>query len=446
MNSSRKKLIAGIAISAGVLAGCGGQGASTQHKDAHSVRLVSWGTNEQIKLFRASLAKFTKKTGIAVQVIQEPGTNYAQKINAQILSKSLPDIFWCQNSMAQDLGRQGKLFNWSDYASGKASGATDAGLDITKFSPGAVDTYRTPDGGLAGIPNEANTYGVFYNIDAFRTAGVPLPTADWTWDQMFADAKALTIKHNGKVTRTGMQQVWGLLNSPPGMAFYSVSNGGAPLAKQKSLVGVTSLQADPKLVEGTQKLATAIKAGYITGPDFTGANTEGQFINGQVPMVFGGQWISSDFFAAKPKMSWGYAPLPHGTAGQVAPAEANGFCSPKDLANPTDTWKVIAWMDVHAFNDAYSQDPIAPIAYLPGSQGYFQALDRDGSAGKSVADTVRAELANPNKLGTTLLDPWSSKSGNITTATWNPALQHDKNIDAAVHSWISKNQALIDGH
>src|SRR5882757_265754 len=159
MNSSRKKLIAGIAISAGVLAGCGGQGASTQHKDAHSVRLVSWGTNEQIKLFRASLAKFTKKTGIAVQVIQEPGTNYAQKINAQILSKSLPDVFWCQNSMAQDLGRQGKLFNWSDYASGKASGATDAGLDITKFSPGAVDTYRTPDGGLAGIPNEANPYG-----------------------------------------------------------------------------------------------------------------------------------------------------------------------------------------------------------------------------------------------------------------------------------------------
>src|SRR5215467_10924382 len=98
MNSSGKKLIAGIAISAGILSGCGGQGAGTQKQDAKAIRLVSWGTNQQIKLFRASLAKFTKKTGINVQVIQEPSANYAQKINAQILSKSLPNIFWCQNA------------------------------------------------------------------------------------------------------------------------------------------------------------------------------------------------------------------------------------------------------------------------------------------------------------------------------------------------------------
>jgi multiple sugar transport system substrate-binding protein len=445
LNSTKTKLIAGIAISAGILAGCGGQGAGTQKQSANTIRLVSWGTNQQIKLFRASLATFTKKTGVKVQVIQEPSANYAQKINAQILSKSLPDIFWCQNATAQDLGRQGKLYDWSKYASGQAKGAKTAGLDMSKFSPGALDTYKTPDGGLYGIPNEANTYGVFYNIDAFKKAGVALPTADWTWDQMFSDAKALTTKHNGK-TAPGMQQVWPLLNSPTGMAFYSVSNGGAPLAKQKSLVGVTTLQADPKLIQGTEKLASAVKSGYVTGPDFAGTNTEGQFINGQVPMVFGGQWISSDFFAAKTKMAWGYAPLPAGSAGQVAPAEANGFCSPNNLKNPGDTWKVIAWMDAHAFNDAYSQDPIAPIAYLPGSQGYFQALTKQGAAGKSVADTVKQELANPNKLGTSFLDPWSSKSANITTATWNPALQHDKNVGAAVQTWITKNQALINGH
>lgn len=440
-----RKLVATLAIGAGVLAACGGQGAGTQGKDGQTIRLVSWGTTQQIKLFQESLDRFTAKSGIKVQVVREPSTNYAQKINAQILSKSLPDIFWCQNSMEQDLGRQGKLYDWSDFADGKAKGAKDADLDMSKFSPGTVQTYRTPDGGLYGIPNEANTYGVFYNIDLFKAAGVKLPDADWTWDDLYNDAKALTTKKGDKVSRVGMQQVWPLLNSPTGQAFYSVSNGGAPLAKEKSLVGVTSLHADPKLIEGTQRLAEAIKAGYVTGPDFAGTNTEGQFINGQVPMVFGGQWISSDFFAAKPKMKWGYAPLPHGSAGQVAPAEANGFCSPKDLKNPAATWKVIAWMDAHGFNDAYREDPIAPIAYLPGSEGYFDALTKQGDAGKSVQATVRQELANPNKLGTTLLDPWSGKSGNITTATWNPALQHDKNVADAVQSWITKNQALIDG-
>ncbi|HEX3814194.1 MAG TPA: sugar ABC transporter substrate-binding protein [Mycobacteriales bacterium] len=443
MKLPRRSVAAGLAcVAIGAVAGCGGQGAGTQGGDGKTITLVSWGTNQQITLFQKSLDRFTKKSGIKVHVVKSPGTDYAQKINSQILSKSLPDIFWCQNSMEQDLGRQGKLYDWSKYVDGSAKGAKETGLDVSKFSPGAIDTYRTPDGKVYGIPNEANTYGVFYNADLFKQAGVALPTGNWTWNDLFADAKALTVR-NGKKVTPGMQQVWSLLNSPTGMSFYSVSNGGAPLTDNKSLVGVTKLQAGPQFVAGTERLAAAIKNGSVTGPNFAGTNTEGEFINGKVPMVFGGQWISSDFFAAKTKVNWGYAPLPRGTAGQVAPAEANGFCSPSYVKNPSATWKVISWMDTNGFNDAYKEDPIAPIAYIPGSQGYFDALEPQGAPGRSVEKTVRAELANPNKLGTTFLDPWSGKSGNLTTSIWNPALQNNKDVAPSIEKWISKTNAVI---
>jgi multiple sugar transport system substrate-binding protein len=432
----------GIVLSA--LAACaGGQGASTS--DDKTIKLMTWASNKDLKLYQASLEKLTDTTGIRVELVQVPSANYFQKINSQILSHTLPDIFWCTNinGTQQNLARQGVLYDWSAFANGTAKGAKGTGLDMTKFAPGMLDLFKTPDGKLYGIPNEVNTYGVYYNADLFRKAGLPVPNADWTWDDMFTAAERLTRKSNGKTTRYGMHTAWSLLTSPIGVSMYSVSNGGASLAPQKLWVGVEKVSADPTFMAGARRFADAIKAGYITGPTFNSANTEGAFINGNVPMIFAGQWISSGFFAAKPKIDWGYAPLPRGSAGQVAPAESNAFCSPKQIKDPESTWKVISWMETHVFNEAYKEDPIAPIAYVPGSQGYLENLEGQGPAGRTVRATVEQELANPNKLGTAFLDPWSGKVNNLTTTLWNPAISGKKPAEATVTRWVAEVNALI---
>ncbi len=447
MKHSTRGRLAGLAcaaILASALLSCaGGQGAATN--DDKSVTLMTWASNKDLKLYEASLATFTEKTGVRVNLVQVPSANYFQKINAEILSHTLPDVFWCTNinGSQQDLARQGVLYDWSAYADGTAKGARQTGLDMSRFAPGMLDLFRTPDGKLYGIPNEVNTYGVYYNADLFRAAGLPVPTADWTWDDMFTAAEKLTQKRDGKTTRYGMHTAWGLLTSPVGLSMYSVSNGGASLAPQKLWVGVDKLEADSTFMEGARRFAAAIGSGYITPPTFNAANTEGAFINGDVPMIFAGQWISSGFFAAKPKVEWGYVPLPKGSAGQVAPAESNAFCSPKQLKDPVSAWKVISWMETNAFNEAYKEDPIAPIAYVPGSQGYLDNLAGQGPAGRSVKATVEQELANPNKLGTAFLDPWSGKAGNLTTTLWNPAISGKKPVDTTVATWIADVNALI---
>src|SRR5579875_7176 len=440
---------AGALMALGGLTACGSGGSSAVGGGAsgggNTVTLVSWGTNEQINLFKTTLSQFTQKTGIHVNIIQQPSNEYVQKVDAEVLSKTLPDVFWCQNSLEQELGSQGHLYNWSSYMSGKAKGASSTGLAASKFSAGSLDLYRGANGALYGVPNESNTYGVFYNADLFKKAHVPLPTAHWTWPQMIADAKALTgavSAHKGP----GMQTVWSLLESPNGVSFYSVDNGGKPLAEPSSLVGVKKVQVGPKFMQGAALLRNAIKHGWITGPTFTGNTTEAEFINGQVPMVFGGQWIASDFFNAKPKMHWGYAPLPAGTTAQYAPAESNGFCSPSNLKNPLATWKVISWMDAHGFNYAYRRDPIAPIAYLPGSSGYLAGVKaQGGAAGASVEATVRQELNDKDTLGTMFLGSWATKAGNTTTGVWNPALAGSKPLAPYVSKWVKAVNSFITG-
>lgn len=58
---------------------------------------------------------------------------------------------------------------------------------VSAFEAGRVN------GDLYAFPNHFVHTVMFYNIDAFEEAGVPLPTTDWTWEDFRSAAEALTI-------------------------------------------------------------------------------------------------------------------------------------------------------------------------------------------------------------------------------------------------------------
>lgn len=434
-------LVAGLAAS--TLAACSGfsgGGSSDSGKDTKTVKLMTWASPKDRQLYQKSLDKLTKKTGIKVKIVfVGTAAQYAQKVNSMVLSNTLPDIFWCDNLNAsfQPLAESGKLFDWTSYLGRD-------GLSKSKFSPGYLDLYQV-NGKQYGVPNEANTYGVFYNADLFKKAGLKLPSASWTWDDLFTDMQKLTIKKGSKITRYGMQTGWGDLYDPVGLSIYSLSNGGQGLATQHVWKGVSKFSVDPQLVAGATRWANAIKNGWVTNPEFTGASTWAAFINGQVPMAWGGQWNAVPIFDAKPKEQWGFAPMPKGSASQVAPLESNAFCSPKKLKNPDATWQTISWMLTTVFNDSYAKDPVAPIAYAPGSQGYFANFKAHGEIGAQVDGTVQQELQNPNKVGTAFLDPWAGKAGNLITSLWNPMLEGKKPVGPTLNQYVTEVNKLISG-
>lgn len=224
---------------------------------------------------------------------------------------------------------------------------------------------------------------------------------------------------------------------------YSISNGGNGLAPQRTWKNVTKFSTDPQLVQGASRWSDAIKQGQVTDPDFTATNTWAAFINGQVPMVWGGQWNAVAIFDGKPKMGWGFAPIPKGSATQIAPLESNAFCSPTGLKNPDATWQVISYMLTTGFNDAYAQDPVAPIAYVPGSQGYLDNLKGHGAIGKQVAGTVQQELQNKQKVGTGFIDPWAGKSANLIKTDWDPMLTGQKPIGPTLNTYVGQVNKLI---
>jgi len=414
------------------LAGCG-SAASTSSSSGGSVSYMTWESNQTNAAFDKTMAKFEKSSGIKVTREEAPNADYAQKLASLIMSKKAPDYFWCTTAEAQNLAAEGLLYDWSSKLK------SGDGLKASNFSSGSLALFKTPDGKLSGIPTLANTYGFFYNADAFKAAGLAAPKIGWTWDDLFSDLQKLKAA-NPKSTPLINQ--WTLLDSPQGASAYSVANGGKPFVD--SFVHAKKVQADSTLLDGVTKFADAIKAGEMTGPDYDATNAMAAFSNGSVPLMFGGQWLQQSIAPNDPKFSWGFAPWPAGTSGSVQPIEANGVCSPSTLKDPDQTWKAISYMETSGFNDAMKTVPVAPIAYTPGSKGYYANLEAAGDpASLSIEATAKYELSAKDTFITQFLDDWATKAGDIVTTSWNPALSGKTSVDAGVDATVKGIKGLI---
>jgi multiple sugar transport system substrate-binding protein len=426
-------VLATAAAASLALAGCSSSGGGSG--DDSTVTYMTWESNETNAALDATFAKFTKSDGIDLKRSDAPNTDYAQKLASLLLAKKAPDFFWCSTTQEQNLAAEGLLFDWTSYV--KDSGK---GLDEKEFAPGSLDLFTATDGKIYGIPTLANTYGVFYNKDMFTAAGLDQPTEDWTYDDMLADAKALTgftgTQGPGLVTQ------WPLLTSPQGLSAYSVANGGKPMLDKD--LGATKVTASSQFTEGAKKYADAVKAGYMTGPDFDSTNSIAVFSNGGNGMMFGGQWLAQIIKPTGAGFDWGFAPWPRGSKSNVQPIEANGVCSPASLKNPDATYKAIAYMEKTGFNDVMAKIPVAPIAYTPGSTGYFDNLEQQGGALADIGATAKYELGTKDKFVTQLLDPWATKAGDVVTAKWNPAIGGKSDVDAGVDDTVKGIQDLID--
>ncbi|MGJ6979754.1 extracellular solute-binding protein [Aestuariimicrobium soli] len=426
-------LAAATAAGGLTLAGCGSDSGTGSSSD--QVTYMTWESNDTNAAMDATFKTFTEQSSITMVRQESPNTDYAQKLASLLLSKKAPDFFWCSTTQAQNLAAQGLVFDWTSHL--KDSGK---GLNQADFAPGSLELYTAPDGTIIGIPTLANTYGVFYNKDMFKAAGLAEPTPEWTYDEMLADAKALTGFTGTK--GPGLVTAWSLLASPQGLSAYSVANGGAPFLDKD--LGATKVTASPQLVEGAQKLADAVKAGHLTAPDFDATNSVAVFSNGGNGMLFGGQWLAQTIKPTGAGFEWGYAPWPRGSASAVQPIEANGVCSPATLKNPDATYQAIAYMLSKGFNEVMAKIPVAPIAYTPGSTGYFDNLEKQGGALAAIGATAKYELGAEQKFGTQMLDPWATKAGDIITAKWTPALGGKTDLQAGITATVTGIQGLID--
>ncbi|MEV0552437.1 extracellular solute-binding protein [Streptomyces sp. NPDC050597] len=410
-----KRLIrlAGALLTAGGLlatAACGGS-SGEQSDGKATVTLMTWESAATNKAIDKALTGF-HDPNITVKRVDTPNGNYSDKLAALTQAKKLPDLFWCGNDTEQQYTNQGLLTDWSS----RLSGSSDFGA--SSFVSSTMKNWKTADGKIGGVPSLLNTYGIWYDIDAFKAAGITVPAAGWTWDQMFDAAAEL----HAKGAKYGL--VADALTSTDGpfsLSTYALSAGGAPFAD--SVHQPTRTTIDATYTEGVRKVVAGIKSGAIAPPGYDISNQQALFAAGQIPMLWSGQWLAAGFLTDKPKIKYGFAPLPQVTEPATL-YDAVGICTPSYTQNADATFKVLKYLDSTVWTKVLPDSPVAAPAYLSAQNAYFGALDKSGQT--TVASTVKAGLNTKTTIGVRFTTQWASQSNDLITAYWPDILNGKK--------------------
>ncbi|WP_409342678.1 ABC transporter substrate-binding protein [Paenibacillus sp. MBLB4367] len=200
MNQAMKRVLnAGLisAMSAGLLAGCGGGGTSDAgSKSGQSADKPFAGKKLSIvtanhpwgDAIKELLPQFEASTGMKVEVQSFFEDQLAQKLTVQLTAASVtPDVFmYSPLQQAKLFVKNGWISPIDEYAK------KDAAYDYNDFSKASVGS-NTVDGKLYGIPIITEQHILYYRKDLLQKAGIAVPK---TMDELLAAAKKLHDPRN----------------------------------------------------------------------------------------------------------------------------------------------------------------------------------------------------------------------------------------------------------
>jgi len=238
MKLSKVAVAWAIAALAGAsLIGCSSSSPSSAGGSSDAgTTLNYWATNQGSSLqadqtiLAPELDKFTKETGIKVNLQVIPWTTDSTKILAATVSGKGPDVLNFGNTNAWTFGKTGALLQWSDTQLNQVGGTS-------RFIPTVLSAAGT--GPFTSLPLYSQAYGLFYNKAMFAKAGLTPPT---TWQDLLSDAKKLT----NPATQTYGLALQGASVSE-GMHFeyiFARQNGGSPFNAQNQPTFTTTANVD----------------------------------------------------------------------------------------------------------------------------------------------------------------------------------------------------------
>jgi ABC-type glycerol-3-phosphate transport system substrate-binding protein len=372
------------------------------------IKFMTW---EGETMNNAMLATFQDAIpGVKVELEPTPLQDYGIKIQEMLAANIAPDVFMVGNDMALNFWAEGLTADLTSLLQGDRA-------FLNGFYPGTLTTY-TVDNKFIGTPGLINLYGIFYNKKYFDDAGIPYPSKDWTYAEMFAVAEKLK-----SADRYGL---YNKINDVFFSGIYSASADGAGFCD--NIYPVKRVQASAKFLEGISLISAAIKSRAITGPTYDATNVNGQFMQGAIPMLFYGQWAADELIRNAPEsLQWGYLPNPR-VNGTAQILDAVGWVINKNTKNLDAAFKVLKHIHTTTYKEVLAKTPVAPPAYQPAAEGYYNTLRSSGH--EDMAEALDYILNAEIKLPIRFLDTWGAKANKFLEADWNSFLTGDKPVSA----------------
>ena len=327
---------------------------STDKSDV-TLTVAIWDKGQQPGLQKI-MDDFTAKTGIKTDIQITPYKDYWTMLEAAATGGNLPDVFWMHTFQVATYAQYDDLLmNLSDRI------ANDPEVDMSKYPEEFVKAFQNPDGDQIGIPKDRDTAAVWYNKDMFDEAGIPYPTADWTWDDFREDK--------------GLDVIQGIIDDgsmPP----YSQQADNDPLALQEA---------------------------------------------GTVAMTFQGSWAASELSVNDYlKEHIAIAPLPKGPEGAVTMSNSLAWSGSAQSGHQDEAWELIKYLTGEEAQKKQAELGVTLSAYDGASDAW--AKSQPGFDLQPYLDAMDNAVLYPHSKNTNV---WYTMMKEKLVSVWDGSARMD---------------------
>ena len=313
-----KKILAGMlsAVMVLALAACGGNsdapGSSNPGNSSSGGALeVKMWAGEQVDGLQQICDLWTEQSGIKVNVQAMGWSEYFTLLEAGASGGQMPDVFWMHSTVADLYMSNDMLLNLDEYIK-------KDGVDLTNYYDDLVELYNY-NGSQYAIPKDHDTIALLYNKALFDQYNVEYPNDNWTWDDFYTAAKAITDASDGSVygysanTINNQDSWWNLV----------YDFGGYIISDDKKTSGMD----DPKTLEAMSYLGKLIDDVMPPQSVISETGNPTLFNSGVVAMITDGSWNINTFYSNENSDNYGWALLPYQDVNGNGQADKGERCS-----------------------------------------------------------------------------------------------------------------------
>jgi multiple sugar transport system substrate-binding protein len=338
-------VIVGLTMIVAACTAGGGANSSPPAKSSHkpvTVTVWSFFTGRELKQFDGVLAGL-KKSAPWITVSSVGGKQPSDILRA-INSGTAPDV--AIEPGPDDSAKYCATGAWIDLR----PYISQDHIDLSSLSPPAALRYTSYKGDQCSLPMLSDAYGLYYNTDMFKAAGITSPPK--TFSELEADAKKLTKKNpDGSFKVVGFDPLQGFYES------YAIDYGIYNGASWYRPSGKSALASDPRwaqLLQWQKGFADWYGYNNLTKwfQSIGGANSEWTasqaFETGKVAMALDGEWRVAFIASDHAKIHYATAPFPvaDNMASDYGAGQIGGTIIgiPKDSPDAADAWAVVRYL------------------------------------------------------------------------------------------------------
>ena len=286
-----------------------------------------WGNPSEMESTRELIAQFeVENPDIKVNVDVVVWSQYWTKMKTASVTNTAQDVWLVSAAYIEEYVNAGHLTDLSDYFE------SDRELNIEDYFRNAFDdfcfekhdNYWRPapygKGRMYALPRDYNCQVLYYNRDHFDDLELPYPNGTWTWDDLAAAAKKLTLDFDND----GIIDQWGY----GGLSYMAVAHtsGGRFLDASQ-----------PYSLETTHKYR-------VHPPPGIQVNIGSNFQTGKISMIVSGIWEVRKYNDSD--SLWDIAPIPVDRKGRTRHQADGGVahCIYAGSTKKDAAWKLVKFL------------------------------------------------------------------------------------------------------